>query len=243
MENEEKAAQAGSASVAAKPAAKRPRRGAIVGGVIAAVVVVAGIGAFVWHEQPSFCNAICHTPMDGYLETYEAEPGQAATDKWGNQVADASGMLSAAHRTNDSNATCLSCHQPVISEQVSEGLSWASGNYTLMATDGNPAGELTERGTSQLTEARGVAGDEFCLNKDCHNLTREDLTALTEIESDNPAVIIRNPHSWQHGQQACSDCHKAHRASVLTCTQCHADMELPEGWISAQEAKLLPNQA
>ena len=77
MENEEKAAQAGSASVAAKPAAKRPRRGAIVGGVIAAVVVVAGIGAFVWHEQPSFCNAICHTPMDGYLETYEAEPGQA----------------------------------------------------------------------------------------------------------------------------------------------------------------------
>ena len=222
MENEEKAAQAGSASVAAKPAAKRPRRGAIVGGVIAAVVVVAGIGAFVWHEP---------------------EPGQAATDKWGNQVADASGMLSAAHRTNDSNATCLSCHQPVISEQVSEGLSWASGNYTLMATDGNPAGELTERGTSQLTEARGVAGDEFCLNKDCHNLTREDLTALTEVESDNPAVIIRNPHSWQHGQQACSDCHKAHRASVLTCTQCHADMELPEGWISAQEAKLLPNQA
>lgn len=181
--------------------------------------------------------------MDGYLETYEAEPGQAATDKWGNQVVDASGMLSAVHRTNDSNATCLSCHQPVISEQVSEGLSWASGNYTLMATDGNPAGELTERGTSQLTEARGVAGDEFCLNKDCHNLTREDLTALTEVESDNPAVIIRNPHSWQHGQQACSDCHKAHRASVLTCTQCHADMELPEGWISAQEAKLLPNQA
>ena len=211
MENEEKAAQVGSASVAAKPAAKRPRRGAIVGGVIAAVVVAAGISAFMWHEQPSFCNAICHTPMDGYLETYEAEPGQAATDKWGNQV--------------------------------SEGLSWASGNYTLMATDGNPAGELTERGTSQLAEARGVAGDEFCLNKDCHNLTREDLTALTEVESDNPAVIIRNPHSWQHGQQACSDCHKAHRASVLTCTQCHADMELPEGWISAQEAKLLPNQA
>lgn len=226
-----------------KRAGEKRKRLGITLGCIVAVLVVAGAGFMVWHEQPSFCNAICHTPMDGYLETYEAEPGQAATDKWGNQVADASGMLSAVHRTNDSNATCLSCHQPVISEQVSEGLSWASGSYTLMATDGNPAGELTERGTSQLTEARGVAGDEFCLNKDCHNLTREDLTALTEVESDNPAVIIRNPHSWQHGQQACSDCHKAHRASVLTCTQCHADMELPEGWISAQEAKLLPNQA
>lgn len=226
-----------------KRAGEKRKRLGITFGCIAVVLVVAGAGFMVWHEQPSFCNAICHTPMDGYLETYEAEPGQAATDKWGNQVVDASGMLSAVHRTNDSNATCLSCHQPVISEQVSEGLSWASGNYALMATDGNPAGELTERGTSQLTEARGVAGDEFCLNKDCHNLTREDLTALTEVESDNPAVIIRNPHSWQHGQQACGNCHKAHRASVLTCTQCHADMELPGGWISAQEAKLLPNQA
>lgn len=64
------------------PAPKRVRRGAIVGGVVAVVVVVAAIGAFVWHEQPSFCNAICHTPMDGYLETYEATPGQPATDKW-----------------------------------------------------------------------------------------------------------------------------------------------------------------
>ena len=63
------------------PAPKRARRGAIVGGVVAVVVVVAAIGAFVWHEQPSFCNAICHTPMDGYLETYEATPGQPATDK------------------------------------------------------------------------------------------------------------------------------------------------------------------
>ena len=57
------------------PAPKRAHRGAIVGGVVAVVVVVAAIGAFVWHEQPSFCNAICHTPMDGYLETYEGRPG------------------------------------------------------------------------------------------------------------------------------------------------------------------------
>lgn len=230
-------------SAAGKPTPKRAHRGVIVGGVIAAVVVVAGIGAFVWHEQPSFCNAICHTPMNGYLETYEAQPGQAATDKWGNQVADASGMLSAVHRANDSEATCLSCHQPVITEQITEGMEWISSNYTLVSTDGNPAGELTERGSAQLTEARGVSGDEFCLNKDCHNFTRDDLTQLTQVESDDPAIKIRNPHSWQHGQQACTDCHKAHRASVLICTECHADMELPDGWISAQEAKLLPNQA
>ena len=95
-----------------KRAGEKRKRLGITFGCIAVVLVVAGAGSMVWHEQPSFCNAICHTPMDGYLETYEAEPGQAATDKWGNQVADASGMLSAVHRTNDSSATCLSCPSP-----------------------------------------------------------------------------------------------------------------------------------
>ena len=248
-ENEAKPSTA-DAEAGSTPAPKRgPKRGAIIGGVIAAVVVVAGIGAFVWHEQPSFCNAICHTPMDGYLETYEATPGQASEDKWGNKVADASGMLSTVHRTNSSNATCLSCHQPVLSEQVTEGMEWISGNYTLTSTADNASGELSERTSSQLTEARGVAGDQFCLRSGCHVnsdgsvMTRADLTQLTQVESDDPAVVIRNPHSWQHGQQPCTDCHKAHRASVLICSECHAGMEIPEGWVSAQEAKLLPNQS
>ena len=45
-------------------------------------------GFWVWHEQPSFCAAICHTPMDEYLETYEQEPGTTGVDKWGNEVRD-----------------------------------------------------------------------------------------------------------------------------------------------------------
>ena len=231
----------------AKP--KRSRRGLVVGGVVAAVVVVAGIGAFAWHEQPSFCNAICHSPMDGYLETYEATPGEAATDKWGNEVANASGMLSAVHRTNDSNATCLSCHQPVMSEQLTEAGSWVSGSYTMLATESNTSGELVERDSEDLTAASGSSADSFCLRSGCHVnddgsvMTRDDLTALTAKESDDPSVTIRNPHSWQHGQQACTTCHKAHRASVLTCTECHSDMEVPEGWITAQESKTLTNQA
>lgn len=236
---------------AAEQKAKKPRskkRVGIVAGVVAAVVVAAGAGALVWHEQPSFCNAICHTPMDGYLETYMAEPGQAATDKWGNEVADASGMLAAQHRTNDSGANCLDCHVPTMSEQLTEGGEWVSGNYTLVEQDGGSA-NLTERNSTQLTEARGTDADSFCLRSGCHVnddgsvMTREDLTKLTAKESDDPAVIIRNPHSWQHGAQACTDCHKAHRASVLICTECHADMELPEGWISAQESAALTNQA
>lgn len=244
MDDKEKGSQA---PQAVKPKRSKKRVG-IVAGVVVAVVVAAGAGALVWHEQPSFCNAICHTPMDGYLETYMAEPGQAATDKWGNEVADASGMLAAVHRSDDANANCLDCHVPTMSEQLTEGGEWVSGNYTLVEQDGGST-NLTERNSTQLTEARGTTGDAFCLRSGCHVnddgsvMTRADLTALTAKESDDPAVIIRNPHSWQHGEQACTDCHKAHRASVLICTECHSDMEVPTGWISAQEAKALENQA
>ena len=99
-------------AVGSAPAAKRPRkRMAVTLGVIAAIVVVAGAGLWVWHEQPSFCGAICHMPMSQYVDTYEAEPGQAATDKWGNEVSDASAMTAAYHRS-ETGATCLSCHEP-----------------------------------------------------------------------------------------------------------------------------------
>ena len=76
-------------------------------------------------------------------------------------------------------------------------MEWIGGNYTLVATDGNPDGVLTERSTDQLTEARGIQGDQFCLNKDCHNMTREDLTAMTEVETDNPpsGFATRTPGS------------------------------------------------
>ena len=224
------------------PARKRPRRVAIVVGAVVAVLVVAGAGFWVWHEQPSFCNAICHTPMDGYLETYEAEPGQAAVDKWGNEVANASGMMAAVHRVEDGD-TCMSCHVPTLGEQVSEAGAWISGDYTLVENEASPhGGVLIERGNADLTEARGVTADEFCLNEQCHDLTRAELTELTVPE---PVVggKARNVHSWQHGEDTCTDCHKAHRASVLTCSECHADMPIPEGWISVQEAKTLENQA
>lgn len=62
---------------ASQPAVKMTRKNKwIIVGVVAAVLVVAGAGFWVWHEQPSFCNAICHSPMDKYVETYyEGDPG------------------------------------------------------------------------------------------------------------------------------------------------------------------------
>lgn len=218
----------------ATPKKKGKKKWPIIVGVVAVVVIAAGAGFWVWHEQPSFCNAFCHTPMDPYLPTYEAEPGQAATDKWGNEVENASSMLAAVHRVSKdqggADATCMSCHVPDIGEQVTEGINWVTGNYV------NP---LEERDLEQLVEARGIEEEAFCMNEACHVnddgsvMTREDLVDRT---SDMGKI---NPHLQQHGAIPCSDCHKAHRASVMYCTQCHSEAEVPEGWLTVAESNKL----
>ena len=214
-------------SEAKKPAAKR-KKAPIVIGTVVVVLVIACAGFFVWHEQPSFCNAICHTPMDGYLTTYEATPGQASTDKWGNEVSDASAMLAPVH-AKVANVTCMGCHVPTLSEQVSEGLGWISGNYSVVQTK-DLRFVPEEKKLSQLTSARGVASEEFCLKSGCHAnsdgsaMTRDDLAQKT-------SNMTRNVHTQPHGSVECSDCHKAHRASTNYCNKCHTDATTPTGWV------------
>lgn len=214
----------------AKPgeAAASPRRKkAIAAAVVVVVVVAAACGFWAWHEQPSFCGAICHVPMDEYLATYEQEGGQPGVDKYGNEVEDASAMLAVAHK-DAAGTTCIQCHVPTLGEQVSEGLGWIAGGYYY---------PLYERDSADLVAARGLEADQFCLNESCHDLTRDDLVELT-------SGMEFNPHVPQHGEAACTDCHKAHRASVLTCTECHAEAEaeLPEGWLTVDEEAALASQ-
>lgn len=224
----------GGSSESAEPKSEGSRKkiGAVAG-VLGAVFIIAGAGFFVWHEQPSFCNAICHMPMDPYMSTYEAEPGGAAVDKWGNEVEDAGAMLSVTHRVNSAEATCLSCHVPTMSEQITEGVAWAAGSYEVVESDAFGVA-LPERSLSDLTAARGVEDEAFCLNEACHVnddgsvMTEDDLATLT-------AYMNYNPHK-AHIETECSDCHKAHRASVVTCTACHGTMDVPEGWLTAAEA-------
>ena len=211
----------------ASPAPKRKRR-AIAAGVVVAVLVVAVAGFLVWHEQPSFCSAICHTPMDPYYATYDQEVGVQGVDKYGKTVANTVGMLAVTHAAE--GETCMGCHVPTISEQVNEGLGWVSGNYAY---------PLAERTQDHLVRARGLQNsDEFCLTSGCHitesgtEMTREDLVAKT-------ADRERNPHDPKHGELSCTNCHKAHRASVMVCTECHVDAEVPEGWITFQEERRL----
>ena len=190
--------------------------------VIVVVIGAAGAGFWVWHETPSFCGAICHSPMDPYMPTYYQEPNTTGVDKWGNEVEDTSGMLAPVHRAY-ADMGCMGCHEPAIVEQVTEGIEWATGNYYY---------PLNERNLSRLVFYRGVGETEFCLNSACHNMSKTDLTNATED-------AVRNPHSWHHTEYTCSDCHKAHRASVMICSQCHEDYTLPDGWITVSEEREL----
>ena len=70
---------------------------------------------------------------------------------------------------------------------------------------------LEERSLTDLGEARGNTGEQFCMNEACHAESREELEQLT---SDMGSI---NPHKAQHGEMDCGYCHKAHRASVMQC--------------------------
>jgi hypothetical protein len=213
-----------------QPKRVRRKRWPAVVGIIAVVAIAAGAGFWAWHETPGFCGAICHTPMENYPATLEASVGQPAVDKYGNAVSDANGMLAAVHYAEGKD--CLSCHPSDINQQLSEGTHWVSGDYDY---------PLKERSLVQLLESSGSGttsadGAEFCLREGCHVtskgavMTPDDLLRAT-------AGAVRNPHNAPSTSTHdalvydCSDCHKAHRASVNLCSRCHTDATLPDGWI------------
>ena len=118
------------------PAPKRPKKKwPIAVGVVAAVVIVAGAGFWVWHEQPSFCNAVCHNPMDAYVEGY-----------YGDESLE-------AHAHQMAGTTCLECHEAKIDEQVHEAMVWVSGDF---ATD--EAGMLTKVGVRSDAKMCATSG-------------------------------------------------------------------------------------
>lgn len=186
------------ASASAKPAPKKAiKRNWIAAGIVAAVVVVAGAGLWAWHETPSFCGSLCHSPMDAYVDTYYSEDP---------------GMLASAHAAADE--TCLSCHEPKLTEQVGEAMKWIADDYPMTA-DG-----------TMLVTGVDLASEEFCATSGCHSMT--DVVAQTWGFEENDAKY--NPHSsHQDLALTCGDCHKAHETSVLVCNECHS-LNMPEGW-------------
>ena len=225
-------AKANDANADYYPTKKKGKRLLIVLAVLAVIGVGAGIGGWIWHEQPSFCNAICHVPMDAFYETFMEESGVAGLDKWGNAVEEPASMLAVTHR--ESGEDCLACHVPTIGEMVSEGLAWIPGNYYF---------PLYERTVEDLTEARKIENDQFCLNKDCHHVTADGkaIESRQDLISATASYGKRNPHVDMHSRSECSDCHKAHRASVNACSECHNDAPIPKGWLTTTLQKALEN--
>ena len=174
-------------------------------GVVGVALVGLIAGGTVWHAQPSFCGAICHTPMESYVEGYGS---------------DDAALLVSTHAGAD--VTCLDCHEPTISQQLTELSHWISGEYAYDAD------------SRQLPTRRDeLVNEETCLQSDCHDMTHEELARET-------SGLALNPHEFGefHAKVPCSTCHTMHGVSVHYCTQCHSNSipELAEGWQTVSQA-------
>ena len=170
---------------ATAPAAKRKR--AIANGVVAAVIVAAIGGFAVWHEQPTFCNAICHTPMNSYVESYYNDDGT---------------QLAHVHKL--AGKSCLDCHPAKLDQQIKEAGHWVTGDYAFDEASGN----LVPRSEEFATQ-------EFCLNESCHNMDLDQLREKTSSMAWNPhdftehGVTECGSCHKMHDQSVmvCSECH------------------------------------
>jgi nitrate reductase cytochrome c-type subunit len=181
------------------------------------VVLIGGVGVtyLVTHEDPHFCNFICHTPMDKYVESYDNNIPVAATKTTFN------GTLGVVlHK--DADVNCLKCHVPTMSEQINEGIHWLTGDYEL-DEDGSLSNiKLVTPSNKELKEGE-TDGVAFCLREGCHTeKTLADLEAATASEK-------RNPHTMPHGKVDCYQCHKMHEASTNYCVSCHSDAPKMKG--------------
>lgn len=103
---------------AAEPAAKKRKRLMVIG-IVVVILAAVGIGFSVWHSQPTFCNAVCHTPMDSYVASYYNTDGT---------------QLANVHMKAGKN--CLSCHPGELGEQITEAGHWMSGDYAFDSASG-----------------------------------------------------------------------------------------------------------
>lgn len=98
-------------NVTAQQAEKAPKAGKkrwpIVVGVVVVVLVVAGIGAFAWHNTPGFCGTVCHSTMSEHVDNY-----------YGTDESNGAGLAN-WHGTNE-GTTCLDCHKATLDTQLDE---------------------------------------------------------------------------------------------------------------------------
>ena len=235
MIEENKVAENVSAGEAASvPSAKRNKRKlAGIIGVVAAVVVVAGAG-FMARPAQLLQRYLphAHGRLSDHVRSHAGRVGHGQVGQRGGRCIEHAGPVHAQE-----GITCVQCHVPQMSEQVTEGIGWLTGSYEVVqTTDERFVPE--EKALSDLTAARGIASEAFCLNSGCH--TNDDGSAMTRDDLiEKTSYMKRNPHVEEHGEVDCNECHKAHRASTVYCSKCHSDATIPDGWVSYKEAEAL----
>jgi hypothetical protein len=194
----------------------------IVGIVVVLLAGGGGLAYALFHDEPAFCNAICHTPMDPYVESYESGTSVNPVQT------ELPGPLSVTlHKESDQEINCLSCHVPDMGEQIQEGMKWVTGDYELPL-------EMKVVGGQPKEDSGDKGGVEFCLREGCH----EGVTTIEELKQATDDQV-RNPHDSHldpaNGVQDCSKCHQTHEQSYMLCSQCHGDAKVPEGWMNFTE--------
>lgn len=218
---EEKAAEAPEAAEEAGDAPKKKKgKGKLVLLVVVIVVVLlfGGVGVVyaTQHDNPQFCNLICHTPMDPYVQSYMDGTSVNAAQ------ADFDGDLGVTiHANSDQDIVCLTCHTDGIDTQIQEGIAWVTGGYNLPL-------ELTL--TLKEPEKHQRDAEAMCLQSGCH----EGIESLADLK-EATSHLKRNVHDSHNGDQNCTNCHQMHEQSVNNCTQCHSDSETPDGWLTYTE--------
>ena len=173
---------------------------------VVAVVAVVGVGFATWSTSPSFCSALCHSPLQNYVENYV--DGYYATE----------GAPAGIRVHANAGLNCLSCHSRSAVRQLGEVAHWATDSY-----------EVDDEGF--LVKDETLLTKEFCTQSGCH--TWEAVVDSTWGFAGNDEEF--NPHaSHQDGSVTCSDCHSIHKQSQLYCAKCH-DLNLPEGWVATSE--------
>lgn len=164
---------------------RKKKKWPVAVGVVAAVLVVAGAGFWVWHEQPSFCAAMCHDTMGKYLETYE----------------DSEYLV---HDHAVEGVDCLDCHTPELSEQVAELQLQLSGNYRV------PLAKMETDDEFCLREGCH-AREEI----ESYTVTAPDGTEISPHTTtiDSSAAQMKDPHGEGGQVLECSTCHTSHRES------------------------------
>lgn len=161
---------------------KSKKQGWPIVGILMVVLVIAVLGAggggYVVHlsnTSPEFC-ASCHIMeknVSSYLSSNDMD-----------------------HVHARANVQCKDCHDYSIPAEVSSGIKYITGNYSV-----NSKGDLLPVSYS----------DEMCLK--CH-ISEEYMAQATDF-------LHRNPHKNHNQHIDCNVCHISHGEQVNYCGTCH----------------------